>query len=149
MDELDRALAELLQEFPEERRALHNELGDILKEGVDGAISQSVNDEHGRVRRWQVKHVGSGGGYAAIRPAGSAEGGGTGTESAGAITNYLEEGHKIRPPAGGRGYRPRIRVVSVSGRHFYQSAGTSIEAKAIRLAEAFTDKLGKKLEGSQ
>lgn len=148
IDGLDRAFTDLLREFPEMRRELHRELAAEAKKEVDAAISSSgLNDSRGNVRRWQVAHVGSGGGYAAVRAASEKEGGGTGPDSAGAVTNYLEGGHNIRPPSGAAGYRPRIRVVYVNGFHFYQTARSSFEAKAVRLAERFADKLAQRLEG--
>lgn len=148
IDGLDRAFTDLLREFPEMRRELHRELAAEAKKEVDAAISSSgLNDSRGNVRRWQVAHVGSGGGYAAVRAASEKEGGGTGPDSAGAVTNYLEGGHNIRPPSGAAGYRPRIRVIYVNGFHFYQTARSSFEAKAVRLAERFADKLAQRLEG--
>lgn len=144
----DRTLEEILNEFPEERRALHEDFSLLLKSEVDAAVSSSgINDSHGTVRRWQVKYIGSKGGYAAIRAMGSNEGALTGPNGPGAITNYLEGGHNIRTPESSKGYRPRIRVAYVNGYHFYQSAGTGIEAKAISMAESFAGKLESKIEG--
>lgn len=153
MDEFDRALSDLLEEFPEMRRELHEKLAELAKKEVDAAIDASGNpkkmESTGEVKRWQVKHVGSGGGYAAVRAASEKEGGGTGPKSAGAITNYLESGHKIRPSSGQTRRRGRARVVYVNGYHFYQTARSSFEAKAIRLAEQFSDKLADRLEGGK
>lgn len=140
----DHALNDLLQEFPEMRRELHEQLGALAKQEVDAAIASSgLQDTGGHVRHWQEVHIGSGGGYAAVRP----QGGQTGANSPGAITNYLENGHNIRPPTGKAGYRPRIRVAYVNGYHFYQTAGSAVEAKAIRLCEQFAANLAKRMEG--
>lgn len=153
LDALDRALSELLEEFPEKRRELHDALGTAAKQEVDRAITASgINDAHGNVRRWQIKNVGSGGGYAAVRPAGSSENGGTGPNSQGAITNYLENGRNVRRPSeeslsDESGYRPRIHAVYVSGYHFYQKAKADLEPKAIRIAEEFVEGLARRLEG--
>ncbi|WP_147539482.1 hypothetical protein [Anaerotruncus rubiinfantis] len=151
LDALSRTMNELLDELPEMRRELHEELGELAKKEVDTAIAASgLNDASGKVRRWQKIYIGSGGGYAAVRPIGSRDGGGVGPDSAGAITNYLEGGHKIRPPSGtGASYRPRIKVAYVNGYHFYQTARTSFEAKAIRLAEEFVQKVADRLEGGR
>ena len=136
MVDFGRTLSNLLGELPEMRRELHEELAELAKKEVDAAISSSgLNDSSGDIRRWQAAHVGSGGG--------------TGPNSAGAITNDLEGGHKIRPPSGKPGYRPRIRMAYVNGYHFYQTARSSLEAKAIRLAEQFVEKFAKKLEGEE
>jgi hypothetical protein len=117
----------------------------LLKQEVDAQIIASgINDSSGKVRGWQQEHVGSGGGYAAIRPTNSSTGG----NSPGAITNYLESGHKIRTPSGkARYYKPKIKTSFVEGRHFYQNAAKSVEAKAIRLAERFAEDLAKRIEG--
>ena len=150
MVDFGRTLSNLLGELPEMRRELHEELAELAKKEVDAAISSSgLNDSSGDIRRWQAAHVGSGGGYAAVRAASEKEGGGTGPNSAGAITNDLEGGHKIRPPSGKPGYRPRIRMAYVNGYHFYQTARSSLEAKAIRLAEQFVEKFAKKLAGEE
>ena len=149
LSDLDRTLSDLLQEFPDKRRELHEELGELAKQEVDAAIASSVNDGSGKVRRWQVTHVGSGGGYAAVRPANAREGGDTGSNSAGAITNYLDSGHKIRGSKGGKAYRPRIKIPYVNGNHFYQTAKTSFEAKAIKKAEEFANRLAERLEGGR
>lgn len=150
LSDLDRTLSDLLQEFPEMRRELHEELGELAKQDVDAAIAASgVQDGSGKVRRWQVVHVGSGGGYAAVHPANAREGGSTGPNSAGAITNYLDSGHKIRGSKGGKAYRPRIKIPHVNGNHFYQTAKTSFEAKAIKKAEEFANRLAERLEGGR
>lgn len=145
MNQLSDDLEALLKESPKLRRELHQELADMAQKEVRQAIAGSVNDSHGRVRGWQEKYVGSGGGYAAVRPTDSS----TGKNSPGAITNYLEGGHKIRPASGTakRKRKPRIRVAYVDGRHFYASAATRVEAKALQIAEAFADSLAEKLGG--
>lgn len=150
LNDLDHALSDLLDDFPEMRRELHEELGAIAKREVDAAVESSgINDSGGNIRRWQVVHIGSKGGYAAVRAAGAKAGGGTGSNSAGAVTNYLEHGHKIRPPQGGKNYRPRIHVAYVNGFHFYDTARTSVEAKAIQTAQRFTERLANRLEGGR
>ena len=148
--ELDQTLADLLREFPALRRELHEDLAKLAKQEVDAAIAASgVGDSGGRVRQWQVAHVGSRGGYAAVRPAGGKEGAEIGPNGPGAVTNYLEGGHKIRGPGGGKGYRPRIRVSYVNGFHFYETARTSFEAKALRRAEGFAERLAERLGGGK
>lgn len=148
IEAFDRTLAELLKEDPDERHELHEKLGAMAKLEVNRAIASSgVNDSHGNVRRFQVRRIGSKGGYAAVSAAGSNDGAMTGSNSPGAITNYLESGHKIRPHKSSKGYRPRICIAYVNGFHFYQSAGTSVEAKAISMVEDFANRLADKLEG--
>lgn len=136
-------LNNLLNEVPEMRRELHEELAQAAKEEVDSQIVASVNDASGKIRAWQEPHVGSGGGYAAVRPSDSS----TGANSPGAITNYLESGHKIRKPSGNaKHYRPNIKVPYVEGRHFYEASRSAMESKAIATAERFADRLAERLE---
>lgn len=142
LNELDRQFQSLLDDFPQKRRIYHQKLAVEMKRVVQTHIAGSLNDSHGKIRSWQEEHVGSGGGYAAVRPVS----GKTGANSPGAITNYLENGHKIRPPSGqNTKYHARIKVPYVNGRHFYQSASTQVEAKAISLAEDFLQDLTGKL----
>lgn len=140
----------LLADIPNMRRELHTELSEVLKSELDSSISSSLNDSHGTIRGWQKETVGSGGGYAAIR----AMKGQSGKNSPGAITNYLENGHKIPPRrsvdgSSGRKYRPRINTAYVSGRHFYASTGAVIEGKLISASETYCGKLAARLEGSR
>ena len=161
LEEFDRTLAAMLEEFPEMRRKLHQELGALAKREIEVAIASSgINDSHGKIRRWQVMHVGSGGGYAAVRPLYENDGKypRQGENSPGAITRYLNQGHRIRRfnkvstgkhRKKGRGYRPRIHVSYVNGYHFYDTAINSFEAKAIKKAEEFANRLVERLEGGR
>lgn len=129
----------LLAEIPDMRRGLHEELAGVAKSEVNASIGGT-----GKVQGWQERIVGSGGGYAAVRPIKTPSGKG----GPGAVTNAIEHGHKIRLPGGkANRYRPRVKVAHVSGRFFYQKAEAGVEAKAIAAAEAFCDKLAARLEG--
>ena len=144
-DRIGAAFDEILREFPERRRELHERVGRAVQRELQQQIASSgINDSSGRVRRWQVAHVGSGGGYAAVRP----EKGQTGADSPGAITNYLEGGHRIASPRGGKNYRPPLRVSYVSGYHFYAAAAMRAESIAIGEAEAWADEIARELEAS-
>lgn len=146
MDDLDKDLKAILKDAPDMRRRLHEDIARNLKTEVDAQIGSSgINDSHGTVKGWQEERVGSGGGYAAI----SAVSGQTGANSPGAITNYLESGHKTRQPTGSakRRRRSQAKKAYVDGFHFYQSAGVRAENIAIASAEKFADELKQKLEG--
>lgn len=145
LNQLDEDLNNLLNEIPEKRRELHERLADVIKSEVDTQIVKSgLNDSEGKIREWQKPVVGSGGGYAAVH----AVKGTTGANSPGAITNYLENGHKIRRPTGkNKYYRPRIRKAYVDGFHFYNSASSSVESKAIAEAEEYVKEIAQRLEG--
>lgn len=142
-DRIGAAFDKILREFPERRRELHERVGRAVQRELQRQIAASgINDSSGRVRRWQAVHVGSGGGYAAVRP----EKGTTGADSPGAITNYLEGGHRIASPRGGKNYRPRLRVSYVSGYHFYVNTSMRAESIAIGEAEAWADEIARELE---
>jgi len=145
LDELDAKLSRILKERPARRRELHERLGDIAKSEVQGGIAASgMKNGGGRVRGWQEKHVGSGGGYAAVRAAKAP----SGPDGAGAITNYTENGHKTRG-ATGTAKRPRqgrAKTAYVSGYGFYQKAKGSLASKALaevnQYVGEFADELG-------
>ena len=143
--ELDEKLSDLLKRMPEKRRGLHERLGTEAKALVDSAIGGE-----GTVQGWQEKHIGSRGGYAAIRPKKGYVSTKKGkTYAYGYITNALENGHRTRGPSGTakRHRLTRAEHVSVSGKHFYSAARTNLETKALKLAEEFLDEAARELEG--
>ncbi len=144
LSDFENDLEKILNDSPSARRDLHERIGNIIKEEVDSKIATSgLKDNNDNIKEWQNVHIGSGGGYAAVR----AEKGSTGNSSKGAITNYLENGHKIvRPSGSNKNYRPNIKKPYVDGYHFYQSASTSVESKVLSEVERFVDELSKKLE---
>lgn len=146
LENLERDLNDLLNEIPSAKKELHDKIADIIKKEVDKEILTSgINDSTGKIKGWQEAVVGSRGGYAAVH----AESGQTGSNSPGAITNYLENGHRIREPKGNaKYYRPRIKKPYVDGYHFYKSASHNVESKAIAEAENFVEELKKRLEGN-
>lgn len=123
-----------------DQRAIHERLGARMQTAVRGQIRGKINDAHGHVSGWQTKYIGTGGGYAAVRAADA----GSGPDSPGAITNYLENGHAIRRP-GGRSprYRPRIKVLYVDGRGFYNAARPSLP----RMLQSEVDRWGREVAG--
>lgn len=145
LDGLTKDLDALLGKMPQKNRELHEELAQLAKAEVDAQIAASgVNDSSGKIKGWQEPHVGSRGGYAAVRVSDA----GTGNNSPGAITNYLGSGHRIRRPGGrSKRYRPAIKKPYVDGKHFYQIAQVSVESKAIGVVNRFTDDLAKELGG--
>lgn len=134
------------------REGYHVAVGVKLKEALDRSIDASgINDEHGTVKRWQVTHVGSGGGYVAIRATsvGDEKHPSPGKNSPGAITNYLENGHKVREPKTMQEKRKKDKSLRkwdtrrrVDGRGFYLA--TRKQAQMIALQEA--DRIVKAIE---
>lgn len=143
LDELEKAIADLIKSFPDMQRELHEEFANTIKKKVDSEIVASLKNGASKIKRWQGKYVGSYGGYAAVRAVDTS----TGSESPGAITNYLENGHKIRKPTGrNKRYKPRINKIYVDGYHFYSKASNNLEADIIKISEKFANKIRNKLE---
>lgn len=152
LDNFIKRLDAFKNDFPDMRREFHNKIAEMAHQELSQAISDSgvgkkegEGKSSGRVQRWQIKKVGSGGGYAAVRPIGSQEGAETGRDGPGAITNYLEHGHGIRQPSGGKNYRPRIKVHFVRGYGFYKTANQRLETKFIHEANKFAEDIAKRV----
>lgn len=121
-----------------DQRALHERLGARMQTAVRGQIRGKINDAHGHISGVQAHVVGSGGGYVAVRPSGVD----SGPNSLNAITNYLENGHAIRRPSGrSLRYRPRIHVLYVSGRGFYNAVRPSLP----RMLQSEVDRWGREV----
>lgn len=135
MKGLKKFFDDVLKEFPEEKRKLHQRVAVIAEQIVKGQTGSET------LSNMQESFVGSRGGYAAVK----AKRGGRGPKSAGAITNYNENGHKIRKPSGrSKNYRPRIHTIFVNGRHFYQKSRSIVESAAIREAQIFAEEFAEK-----
>jgi hypothetical protein len=146
LNKLDRDLKKIMDDIPQARREMHTRIADAVKNEVDFQIIYSgIVDSHGYVTGWQETHVGSGGGYAAVRASDSS----TGEDSPGAITNYLENGHAIRGPSvyAKRKRKSRAKMAYKDGYHFYQNARKNAESIAIREAEDYVEEVARKLEG--
>lgn len=127
----------------EAKRAALDQIGKDLQNSLRGAIAGSIRDSHGKVQSWQQIYKGSGGGYVAIRPVSPP----TGPHSPGAITNYLQSGHAIRPPTGkNQRYRPRIHVVRVAGRGFYTDTAARAESIAQSACRTLEQRIKRDLE---
>ena len=98
---------ELLEKFPEMRRKYHEEVAKETQDLVKGGFG------NGKVASWQEKHVGSKGGYSAVRPMAKTY---YANYTVGYITNSVTSGHRTRPASQKR-HRPRTNYVS--GKHVY------------------------------
>lgn len=116
-----------------------------LKQTVDTEIGGT-----GKVRSWQATYVGSGGGYAAVRPKAK-----TYTETkkryaVGYVTNAINSGHRFPTPTGkNKRYRARINSgrQKVAGRHFYEAAQAQVPQIAQEAAQQVVSALMVHLEG--
>jgi len=125
--------------------------GKEIQAEVHRAIDASGLDDRrfGRVKKWQNPHVGSGLGYVAVRSDSVMVRSGGGTKeplNAGALTNFLTSGHKVRKPSGrAKLYRSRATKTRVEGFRFYKTAGAQAEKAAAAAAEAFLARLEEEL----
>ncbi|WP_125115965.1 hypothetical protein [Agathobaculum sp. Marseille-P7918] len=131
-----------------DQRALHERLGARMQTEVHGKIAGMMNNAHGgrdKVASWQKTYIGSGGGYAAVRPVSPP----TGKGSPGAITNAIVSGHAIRRPSGRakRGYKPDIHVLRVNGINFYDAVRSELPDMLQAEVERWGDEMAARLEG--
>lgn len=107
--------------FPEIRREALERAGRGLLSAVRGHIGGT-----GKVQSWQELHMGSRGGYAAVRPRAGVFYSGY---AAGYVTNAIENGHRTR--SSGR----------AAGKHMYLRS----QPDAARLANAARDEITRRL----
>ena len=133
---------ENIKQIPGLKEKILEKAGEDIRDAVRQSIDRSgVKDRLGRVKSWQNAHIGSMLGYVAIR-ADSVEvasgGGNKAMLNAGALTNYLASGHKVRGPSGrSKRYVPRARMAKIPGHGFYNDAAGTAEEVAVQAAEAF------------
>ena len=132
-DKIHRGFDAILEGAEAKRREIHDKMSRELKSEVDRQIGARLHDSRGRVRSWQGRTVGSGGGYAAVRPIrGQNEHG----YAYGLITNALENGHRVRVSRR-PGYQSTSRRFKVAGRGFYLAT----RARAARISYEGADEL--------
>ncbi|MEG2177207.1 MAG: hypothetical protein RRY97_10065 [Oscillibacter sp.] len=142
---------ETLARVPGMKEEMLRRVGNRMQEELQGAIGSSgLHDSRGRVAAWQNPHLGSGGGYVAIR-ADSVEVAAGGNHrqrlNAGALTNFLTSGHRVRGPSGRtERYQPRGTMARVPGYHFYQATAERVEAIAAQEAKALIRELEEQLK---
>ncbi|MBR2977643.1 MAG: hypothetical protein IKC50_05150 [Oscillospiraceae bacterium] len=127
--------------FREARDKFLTEGGEQLRQAVERSIRTSgMTLRSGKIVAWQRLYRSKG--YAAVRPIS----GETGANSPGAITNYLEGGHKIRGISGQAArYHPRIHVARVPGFRFYESARQDAQKIAADVAERISEAVAQKI----
>ncbi|MCI1958596.1 MAG: hypothetical protein LKJ25_03110 [Clostridia bacterium] len=145
---LENKLKKVLDSLPEEKRKLHEELGEMAKGIVENNISVSVNDGNGKIKNWQEMRIGSKGGYAAISPKKNMyiyNKTNNKKYAVGYITNAIENGHPARIPRNPKTKR-RVKVAYVDGRGFYFKSRNEAMAKSIGICNAFVERLKEKIE---
>ena len=149
LDKLTRALEDVGKDAPQMQRRVHEQLGEELQRTVQTKVYTVLTRRTGKVGRWQVKYIGSGGGYAAVRPAEAP----AGPNGAGAVTNYIVSGHvkrvsrfwSAKQTRRTRTLRAKASGNWVSGRDFYAASRAEaprlLERAANTLAEQIANKL--------
>ncbi len=137
---------ETIDQFPGLKEAMLEKLGGQVQGEVRQTVDHSgLHDSRGRVKLWQNPHVGSGLGYVAVRADSVEVAAGYGDRqvlNAGALTNFLSSGHKVRGPSGrSKRYQPRARMTRVRGLDFYGKAKAEAEKIAVQEAEDFLRRL--------
>lgn len=140
-----------IRQIPGLKEQILEKAGEDIRDAVRQSIDRSgLNDQRGRVKTWQNPHIGSGKGYVAVR-SDSVEvesgGGGKGKLNAGALTNYLTSGHKVRGPSGrAKRYVPRARMTKVPGLGFYKNAAGDADQIAVQAAEEFLEQISEVIQ---
>lgn len=137
---------DMIEQLPGLKKAMLEKLGGRVQAEVREAVDRSgLNDARGRVKLWQNPHVGSGLGYVAVRADSVEVAAGYRDRqrlNAGALTNFLSSGHKVRGPSGrSKRYQPRARMTRVKGLDFYGKAQAEAEKIAVQEAEDFLQRL--------
>ena len=146
-DRLLQSWDNLTKRFRNEKREKLYELG----QKALGEVGRNVGGT-GKVAGWQAPHMGSGGGYVAVRPKAKVY---QTTKSGhryavGYITNAVEGGHRTggkRPGPKAKGYRyqPRFQKAAVPGRWFYdetrKTADSMLQGRVEGLMETIVDGL--------
>ena len=143
MQELTAFAQKLDNVLPRLRTARHaalEEAGEQMLSTVRGRIGGS-----GKVQRWQEKHMGSGGGYVAVRARANVQD--ENGYAVGYVTNALESGHRQEPgryvPAIGR----KLTRDRIPGKYMYSQSARDLERIARSAAERIEDAMGHCLEG--
>ena len=149
--EIDRLLESwdrLLKQFPEEKKQALEQMGRDLLANVREKVGGS-----GKVAGWQEPHMGSGGGYVAVRAkADTYQTTKHGKRYAvGYITNAIEGGHKHGGKRGskkkGYRYRPRYHTAAVPGKWFYQAVRQDLAGMSQNEVNELMQKILDGLEG--
>ncbi len=139
----------LTDELPEVNREIFQRAGQALLAELRGNLGPSKH-----VSTWQDYYVGSGGGYAAVRPKAKtwvdskSNGDGNGEKkhyAVGYVTNAIENGHRQKRrfvPALGK----QISDSRVGGKHFYKKTMPNADLIAMEAVQEILDEIKRRLE---
>lgn len=121
--DLDKAFAKMLEDFPKERRELVESAGEKMYQGVMRNIEADTDESTGNLKKGVEKKVGSGGGYAAVRP----------NHDTAPHTHLVENGHAVVARGKSRNKKnlkkTKKRVASVRGKGFGEGSTTWVNGK--------------------
>ncbi|KAF5054766.1 hypothetical protein DSECCO2_384790 [anaerobic digester metagenome] len=123
--DIDKAFGEILEEFPDRRRTLVNDAGEKMYQGVMRNIDSNINEGSGTLKRGVEKKIGSGGGYAAIRP----------NHAIAPHTHLVENGHNVKKVKSG------AVIGWAQGKFMYRNALTSLESELRRDSKKALERL--------
>lgn len=140
LDELDRALGEMLDKFPEKRRKLVEDAGEKMHQKVLRNIDRDTEARTGHLREACYKHIGSDGGYAAVRN----------DYKKAPHAHLVENGHRLikgaKTKEGKHGQQVNIkgsgRVIGwVNGKHMYRNAMNELDGELNQDAENMAEEM--------
>ncbi|MBQ9090719.1 MAG: HK97 gp10 family phage protein [Anaerotignum sp.] len=134
LGELDRALGKMLDKLPEKRRELVENAGEKMYQKVLRNIDRDTEAKTGHLREACYKHIGSEGGYAAVRN----------DNKKAPHAHLVEFGHRLikgaKTKEGKHGQRVNIKgsgkvIGWVNGKHMYRNAINELEDELEQDAE--------------
>ena len=140
LDKLCEAFDKMPEVFYEERRELMEAAGEKMYRQVLKNIDADTKEKTGNLRAACYKHIGSRGGYAAVRN----------NHRKAPHAHLVEYGHKLvkgaKTKTGKRGQKVNVKgsgraIGWVSGKHMYRNALNELEDELMQEAEALADRL--------
>ncbi len=144
LDEIVKRFGKVREMSIAEKQKMFYQIGRKVKYSLlPSQMTGIKNPEH--VVSMQKIYLGSGLGYAAVRAADTS----TGANSPGAITNYLENGHRRVVPVHKKGgdYGTRELADKVKGFYFYKKTKSVLLPDVKREVEDFANSIADKLRG--
>ncbi|WP_189911057.1 hypothetical protein [Clostridium cochlearium] len=124
-DDLDAMFENIIKEFPQKKKELLENVGNVLEEQVIENINTRTTEKTGNLEAGVEKVFGSKGGYVAIKP-----------DYKKAPHSYLlENGHRI--------VKNGVVLGFVNGKHMYRDSITQCEDKIMELAENMVNEVVK------
>ncbi len=137
--ELCVAFDELIDQFPEKRRELMENAGEKMRQRVLRNIETDTKEKTGNLKKACYKHIGSGGGYAAVRN----------DHKKAPHAHLVEFGHRnIKGAKTKQGKNGPVNIKGsgkvigwVSGKHMYRNAMNELEDELTQDAENMIEQL--------